>query len=269
MKNQPVGVFDSGLGGLTVLRELVYAMPGEDFIYFGDSRRAPYGTKSQESIIAFSLQDMRFLMTHGVKAAVVACNTASSNAMEDIRRIFHVPVMEVTEPGSEEAVRITRNKRIGVIGTDATIRSRAYETAILRMDPAIRVFSMSCPLFVPIVEESEELWSGKLVEMAAENYLGNLKKQGVDTLVLGCTHYPLIKDILGKVMGNGVTLVDSARAVAGKTREMLEEKGLFRSEGSSRIRLFTSDNGGRFLRMSRAILDIPVESIETVDIERY
>ncbi|MFO7635800.1 MAG: glutamate racemase [Clostridia bacterium] len=269
MNNKPIGVFDSGLGGLTVLKELRKIMPREDIIYFGDSKRAPYGTKSQSTIVEFSFQNIRFLLEQGVKAVVIACNTASSNAMDEITRSFPLPVAEVIRPGAESGIAATRNGRLGVIGTDATIRSKAYEMAIREMSPGTAVFSKSCPLFVPLVEESVDLWTSKVVETVAQGYLEDLQTQGVDTLILGCTHYPLIEGIIQKVMGSGVKLINSARSVAGKTREILTDLGLEAGRDVGSTVLYTSDSVEKFIRMSKAILDEEVSNIQKIDIERF
>ncbi|MBI2495672.1 MAG: glutamate racemase, partial [Candidatus Omnitrophica bacterium] len=206
---QPIGVFDSGIGGLTVVKALIEELPVESIVYFGDTARVPYGTKSKHTIVKFSLENVEFLLRFGVKCIVIACNTSSSWALPTLRKYFKVPIIGVIRPGALAAVRETRNKRIGVIGTNATIQSRAYETAIQRIDPAVKVFSGSCPLFVPLVEEG---WlNGAISRQVARRYLEPLARQRIDTLILGCTHYPLLASTIQQVLGSGVSLVDSAK----------------------------------------------------------
>jgi glutamate racemase len=203
-----IGVFDSGVGGLTVVREIVRQLPGEDIIYFGDTARVPYGTKSRETVIRFSIEDILFLLKHEVKLICVACNTVSSVALPSVRHHFRVPLVGVITPAVKEAVYATQNKRIGVIGTKATVKSRTYEKEIRQLDAKIKVVTCACPLFVPFVEEG---WlKGRVVLDVARKYLEPLKKAKVDTVILGCTHYPLLKSIIQKILGSKVKLIDSA-----------------------------------------------------------
>ena len=204
--SRPIGIFDSGVGGLTVVGKVQEILPNEDLIYFGDTARVPYGTKSKETVTKFSVENVEFLMGHNVKLVIVACNTASSLSLDFLKRCFRVPVIGVIEPGAREAVSATRNDRIGVIGTNATVSSGAYETAMKRIDKKLKVFAASCPLFVPLVEDG---WMDRRVAYdVASIYLKPLKAKGVDTLILGCTHYPLLKNVIRKVMGADVMLVD-------------------------------------------------------------
>jgi glutamate racemase len=251
---RPVGVFDSGVGGLTVVSQMQRILPREDIVYFGDTARVPYGTKSRETVTKFSVENIEFLMKHDVKLVVVACNTASSLSLDFLKRCFRVPVLGVIEPGAKGAVMVTRNNRIGVIGTSATISSGAYEKAVRRIDANVSVFSQSCPLFVPLVEEG---WLDSDVTLkVAEAYLEPLRKKRIDTLILGCTHYPLLKRAIAKIMGSDVLLIDSAKEVAEETEEILDANGLLNaSAGKRSYKFFVSDEPERFVRMGRRFLN--------------
>ncbi len=207
-RDKPIGIFDSGIGGLTVLKEIQRELPLEDLIYLGDTARVPYGTRSPETVTRYSFENTGFLVSHGIKLLVVACNTASSISLEAIKAAFSVPVIGVIEPGARAAVRATRNKRIGVIGTEATIKSGSYQRAIRAINSGVRTITTPCPLFVPLVEEG---WLNEEVTyLVAKKYLSHLIEEDIDTLVLGCTHYPLLKIPIERVMGDGMTLIDSA-----------------------------------------------------------
>ena len=245
MDNRPIGVFDSGLGGLTVLNEIMNFIPNESVVYFGDNGRYPYGTKSKETVVKFAFQDIRFLINQDIKMVVIACNTVSTNAYREIREAFDIPVIEVVRPGAASAVKSTRNGKIGIIGTDATIKSKAYEEAILDIDSKVKVYSKACPLFVNLAEEG--WWDNDIAFRIAEEYLTPLKAQGIDTLVLGCTHYPLLAKTISKVMGDGVTLVNSALEVAREVKRIISEKDIARDEGLKPVyRYYTSDSVERF-----------------------
>ena len=219
---RPIGIFDSGIGGLTVLKEIYRKLPHESTVYLGDTARVPYGIRSAETVTRYSMENTKFLFSQDVKMIVVACNTASSLSLEAIRSSVPVPFVGVIEPGAKAAAAATRNKRIGVIGTEGTIKSNSYSRAIMKIDNSIEVFGMACPLFVPLVEEG---WTeGKIAEMVAREYLKEIKQKDIDTLVLGCTHYPLLKGILSDVMGEGVNLIDSAIETA---REIKKSWGTF------------------------------------------
>ncbi len=224
MKNRerPIGIFDSGLGGLTVFKEVRSLMPGEDLIYFGDTARVPYGTKSKEAVIAFSKEIAGFLSARGVKLLVIACNTASSLALEEVRRITRVPVIGVIEPGARAALASASAGRILVTGTAATVASGAYRKAIRKLAPGAVVLEKACPLFVPLVEEG---WCGKKVtELVAAEYLAPLKKRGIGTVILGCTHYPLLKKMIARALGGRVRIVDSARTAAQEVQAELRAR---------------------------------------------
>ncbi len=204
----PVGVFDSGVGGLTVAREIMRQLPNEKIVYFGDTARVPYGSKSKNTIIKYSKQIIRFLKTKGVKAIVVACNTASAMALEEIQPETDIPIIGVIKPGAKTAVEKTKNKRIGIIGTEATISSNIYKDIICEKDSSVTVVGKPCPLFVPLVEEG---WiKDPVTREVAKRYLDYFRQENIDTLVLGCTHYPLLRNTIGEIMGESVTLVNPA-----------------------------------------------------------
>jgi len=250
---RPIGIFDSGVGGLTVFSEVEKALPREEIVYFGDTARVPYGTKSRETITKFSVENVEFLMKHDVKLVLVACNTASSLSLDFLKRCFRVPIIGVIEPGARNAVNTTRNNRIGVVGTNATIFSRAYEKAVKKINSRMAVYSQSCPLFVPLVEEG---WINERVTYeVASVYLKGLKSKGVDTLILGCTHYPLLKDVIKKFMGGKVLLTDSAREVAKEAGSILDASGLLNeNSGKKKHKFFVSDEPGPFIRLSERFL---------------
>ena len=241
-KQAPIGVFDSGVGGLTVAREIMRNLPNEKIVYFGDTARVPYGTKSKATVLRYSRQIVRFLRTQEVKAIVVACNTATALALDDIEKELDIPIVGVVRPGARVAVETTRNKRIGVIGTEATINSHIYRTYIQNMDPEVSVFGKPCPLFVSLVEEG---WiKDPITEAVARRYLAELQEKDIDTLILGCTHYPLLRSMVGRIMGEGVTLVNPAYETAQALKRLLREQGLT-SDGTEDeefpYRFFVSD----------------------------
>jgi len=222
----PIGVFDSGLGGLTVVKELNHHLPNEKIVYFGDTARVPYGNKSSETIIRYSREIVRVLLKHQVKMIVVACNSASSWALDSLKKEFDLPILGVINPGAKKAVEVTRNKRIGIIATSSTVKSSKYAKRIMQLDKDIVVTSEACSLFVPLVEEG---WLVHPVTyQVARQYLIGMKKNKVDTLILGCTHYPLLREVLGHVMGPGVQLVDSAQEVALQVKEELTKRRMLR-----------------------------------------
>ena len=240
VERRVVGMFDSGIGGLTVLKATMARLPEESFIYFGDTARLPYGTKSRETVTRFAEEIVAFLERKKLKLLVVACNTVSAYSLERIRQIATVPVVGVIEPGARAAVRTTRNRRVGVIGTRATIQSGAYLESIRSFDPDVRVFSKACPLFVPLVEEG---WlNDEVTYRIAERYLGSLLSCGIDTLILGCTHYPLIKGVISEVVGKNVTLIDSAEETSKIVENILREQGILsKSLMGARCEIYVSD----------------------------
>jgi len=260
---KPIGVFDSGVGGLTVARELIHQLPGEDIIYFGDIARVPYGIKSKETVIKFSIENILFFLHQEVKLICVACNTVSSLALPVIRNHFKVPLVGVISPAVREAVYATKNKRIGVIGTAGTVRSKTYEEEITQLDPEIKVFAKACPLFVPLVEEG---WlKGRVVKEVVQTYLKPLKQSRVDTLILGCTHYPVLKPIIREVMGPNVTLIDSAKQVAIEVKETLSSHGMLETKRRGRIRFYVSDNPEWFKELAGRFLGTRVDCVTKVN----
>lgn len=248
-----IGIFDSGVGGLTVLREIMQTLPQEDTLYFGDTARVPYGTKSPETVIRYAGEIASFLIKRDIKLLVVACNTASAVALPTLKRQLTIPVVGVIEPGARRAVEVTRSGRIGVIGTAGTIRSSAYTRAIKRLKPDAEVLTRACPLFVPLAEEG---WiDNQVARLTAQMYLQELKEAGVDTLVLGCTHYPLLKPMIANVMGPDVMLVDSAEETARTVSAILAAKGLLRpfSEKGNH-NYYVSDIPAGFIRVGNRFL---------------
>ena len=266
--SQPIGVFDSGLGGLTVARELFRQLPNEDVIYFGDVGRTPYGPRSKEIIIQFTRQDISFLQEQQVKLIVAACNTASAIALPEIAGEYDLKTLGVIEPGAKSAVATTQNGSVGVIGTAGTIASNAYAAAIGRLDPKIKVFSMACPLFVPLVEEG--YLDSEATYLIAQDYLAPFLSNGVDTLVLGCTHYPLLKPLLRRVLGDSVTLIDSAVETAGAAQRLLTELDLLQTaQREGRHKFYVSDIPDQFARMARHFLGKEVGNVIRIDITKY
>ncbi len=263
-KDSAIGVFDSGIGGLTVLQKIIELLPKENTIYLGDTARAPYGTKSVETVLRYSFENSEFLVEKGVKLLVVACNTSTAIALDRLRSSLEVPVIGVIEPGATKALDVTKNKKIGVIGTEATIQSGAYTKALRAKDLKVEVYSRACPLFVPLVEEG---WTDNaVVEMTVKVYLGSLKQSGIDTLILGCTHYPLLKKAVRKFLGDTVCLVDSAEEIAKEVGSVLKKDSLVRKNGDGAYSFFVTDAPDRFVKVGQRFLGEKVES--AVRIER-
>lgn len=269
-REAPIGVFDSGVGGLTVAREIMRNLPSERIVYFGDTARVPYGNKSQESVLRFSRQIIRFLQTEHVKAIVVACNTASAFALDQIQEEINIPIIGVVKPGAAVAAAATRNKRIGVIGTLGTIGTHIYKNYIQAIDPEITVIGKACPLLVPLVEEG---WLKDPVTMeVASRYLKELQEKDIDTLVLGCTHYPLLRSMVGRIMGEGVTLVNPAYETAIGLKRLLEEQDLTNpgvEEKEFPYRFYVSDLADKFTEFANSILPYDVSMTKKIDIEKY
>ena len=260
-RRSPIGVFDSGLGGLTVFKALARLMPEESLVYFGDTAHVPYGSKSPEAIARYSTAVARFLARRGIKLLVVACNTSSAWALPRIRRVVKVPVIGVIEPGALAALAASRGGRVGIIGTEATVKSGAYPKAVRALAPRARTASRPCPLFVPLVEEG--WWSGAVVSAVARKYLAPLKAARVDTLILGCTHYPYLKPVLARVMGPRVRLIDSAEETARATARVLSERGLRAPKGArGRREFYASDAPKRFSRLGRRMLGGAIRSVK-------
>ena len=268
MSDAPIGVFDSGVGGLTVVHELVRRLPHESILYFGDTARVPYGPKSEETVRRYSREATAYLMSRGVKAIVIACNTATAHAYDDLRSFLRVPVVGVIEPGARAAAQATRTNRVGVIGTAGTIRSGAYDYAVRDLLPDARVYAQPCPLFVPIVEEG--LSTHEIARLAAEEYLTALREVDVDVVVLGCTHYPLLRDTIAQAMGPGVTLVDSAEETALEVEQTLRAADLLTSQTTpGHLTFVCSDSPLRFREIGRRFLGDVVRDVERFDVEGF
>ncbi len=255
-KNAPIGVFDSGVGGLTVMKEIMHQIPNEKIIYFGDTARVPYGNKSKDTVLRFSRQIVRFLRTQEVKAIVIACNTASAYALPDIEKEIDIPIIGVVRPGAKVAAQVTQNGKVGVIATEGTINSHIYADYIKEINAQAAVIGKACPLFVPLAEEG--LWEDPVTDEIARRYLAELIDIGIDTLILGCTHYPLIRNTIGRIMGDQVTLVNPAYETARELKELLQEKDLLNDEthrlGEEQYRFFVSDGADKFKTFANSII---------------
>ena len=266
--NGGIGVFDSGVGGLTVAGEIFKILPQESVVYFGDTARCPYGPRSRRIVQEFSVQNVNFLLSLGVKFIVVACNTSSAVALDHLKRGFDLPLMGVIGPGAKAAVNSTRNGKIGVIGTTGTIASRSYQKAINKINKRLSVFSYPCPLFVSLAEEG--FLDKKATYLIAQDYLKPLKKDKIDTLILGCTHYPLLKKVIARVMGNGVTLINSARETARELRESLQKEGLLKQTSKASVhRFFVSDQPDKFIQIGQKFLGKKIKKAQLIDINKY
>ena len=258
----PIGVFDSGIGGLTVVREMISQLPNESIIYFGDTARVPYGPKSPDTVLRYSREITSYLKDEGVKALVVACNTATAHALPALREEFDLPIVGVIEPGARAAVSATKTKHVGVIGTAGTIKSRAYEKEIQRLLPEAQITAQACALFVPLVEEG---WiDTEPTRAIARNYLAPLVSAQVDTLVLGCTHYPLMKTVIGNVVGREVRLIDSAHETAREAAQILRVSLLEnKTPNEARYRFIASDAPDTFLTLGQRFLGSAIDRVET------
>jgi glutamate racemase len=257
----PIGVFDSGIGGLTVAHEIMRQLPNEGLIYFGDTARVPYGPKSPDTVRRYSREIAGYLEQQGVKALVVACNTATAHAVPTLREELHVPVLGVIEPGARAAVRASRRRNVGVVGTAGTVKSGAYERAIRELDPTMRITAQACPLFVPLVEEG---WTDHpAARLIAQEYLAPLRREHVDTLVLGCTHYPLLKPLLREVLGTEVRLIDSAEETAAEVAQVLSQQCIAApSDAQASYRFIASDDPLMFLQLGQRFLGSTIEAVE-------
>ena len=270
MDQRPIGVFDSGLGGLTAVREIRSILPSENIIYFGDTSRVPYGGRSAEILLRYARQDVRFLRTFDVKALLVACGTVSTNALPVLAAESDIPILGVVEPACAAAAQVTRNKKVGLIATAASVRSGAYERCLSALDGDIQVYAKACPLFVPLVENGRFRPGDTVIETVAAEYLAPLRATGIDTLILGCTHYPLLSEIIASIMGSGVTLVDSGAAAAQALRRELDGRGLLSQRAQSELTLYASDRPEDFGVLAGQFLRRPLEdAVQHVDIERY
>ena len=262
--NRPIGIFDSGVGGLTVVKQIFKTLPNEEIVYLGDTARVPYGTKSLETIKRFSIENVEFLMRFNVKLIVVACNTSSSISLPILRNTFKIPIVGVIKSGVKKALTITKTGKIGVIGTPATVKSKAYENEIKRISRNIKVFSKACPLFVPLAEEG---WTnGKLTFDIAKKYLGPLSRKRVDTLVLGCTHYPLLKGVISRAIGKTVRIIDSASSVADEVKSILKTKGILSNTSRKPDHsFFATDEVKHFVKLGEKFLGRKIKKAKRAD----
>lgn len=268
MDKRPIGVFDSGIGGLTIVKEIMDMLPEEDIIYFGDTARVPYGTKSKETVTKFSIQCIKFLLEKGVKAIVIACNTASASSLDAVQQSFDLPIVGVVEPGARTACDVTKSGKIGIIGTEGTVSSGAYEKAILGIDHNIDMILRPCPLFVPLAEEG---WQDTdIAFLTAEKYLLDFKGSGIDALVMACTHYPLFEKTISKIMGEGIKLVNPAYETARVLEHMINFNGLKNERPhKAEYKYYVSDNPVKFKQVGENFLNKPVGWVEKIDIEKY
>ena len=265
MDTRPIGVFDSGLGGLTAVRELRQLLPSENIIYFGDTARVPYGGRSAEILLKYARQDVRFLRSHDIKAILVACGTVSTTALPQLRQESDIPILGVVEPACRRAAAVTRNRRVGLIATAASVRSGAYQRILQELDPDVAVTARACPLFVPLVENGRVHRGDIVIETVAAEYLAPLKEAGVDTLILGCTHYPLLEEVISDYMGPDVTLIDSGAEAANLASTQFNP-----NDGPGGTRYYVSDDPAGFDRLAGLFLQEDVETnAGLVDISRF
>lgn len=269
MDARPIGIFDSGLGGLTAVKEFNRILPAEDVIYFGDTGRVPYGTRSDETILKYVRQDIRFLMSHDIKGIIIACGTASSVALDIVLREFDIPIVGVVKPAAEAALRVTRNKKVGVIGTPGTIHSRSYEKILNRLNPEVQVYLQACPMFVPLVENG--YLRSEATNIIAREYLLPLKEQGIDTLILGCTHYPLLYETISAIMGSEVKLIDSGSVTADAVKHEMEEAGLLADgEKKGKNKYYVTDAVEQFEALGSLFLEKEIDGqVEKTNIEEW
>ncbi len=261
ISKQPIGIFDSGIGGLTVLKEIGAILPSEDIIYFGDTARVPYGNKSKTTIVNFSQKNTKFLLQKKAKIIVVACNTSSALSLDHLKKYTNIPVIGVINAGIRKSLEMTLNNRIGIIGTRSTIDSKAYETIISKISPKVKVYSKSCPLFVPLVEEG--LLSGEITKKIVKLYLTELRSKKIDTLILGCTHYPLLKKEISSFLKN-IQIVDSAKEVAFSVRKILIKNNLLNSsKKKNKISFYVSDDPNKFTKLADFFLNKKISASKT------
>lgn len=269
-RQAPIGVFDSGVGGLTVAREIMRQLPKEHIVYFGDTARVPYGSKSKDNIIRYSRQIVRFLQTKEVKAIVIACNTASALALDIVRSETDIPVIGVIVPGARSAIQATQTKKIGVIGTEATIRSEMYTKVMQEMDPKVRVTGKACPLFVPLVEEG--FAKHHVTEEIIDYYLKPMRESDIDTLILGCTHYPLLRSGIRAYMGESVNIVNPAYETAMDLKELLEREHMANdslSGAHAKYDFYVSDAAEKFRQFADTIWPYEIDTTKQISIEEY
>ena len=268
MANAPIGVFDSGVGGLTVAREITRQLPNENIVYFGDTARVPYGSKSKENIIRFSKQIIRFLQTKNVKAIVIACNTASALALDAVRESFDIPIIGVVVPGARAAVEATVNKHVGVVATDATVSSKVYTSNIMDMDPEITVVEKACPLFVPLVEEGFK--EHHVTEEIIDYYLNSIKESEIDTMILGCTHYPLLRTKIREYMGEEIQIVNPAYETAMDLKKILKRLNILNPQTEQGLcEFYVSDAADKFKQFANSVMPYDISSTKVINIEEF
>ena len=262
----PIGIFDSGIGGLTVVKKISSILPSENIVYFGDTARVPYGTKSNDTVIEYALQDAAYLQTHNVKLIIVACNTASSIALPALKKKFDIPVIGMIEPGAKLAMAKSSKGRIGVIGTNATVNNKAYSTELLKYNGDLEIFEKACPLFVPLAEEG---WiNHEATKLIADEYLHGLKEHKIDTLILGCTHYPILSGVIQNSVGEKVELIDSGVAASLVVKDYLEKENLLNTQsGDGKIDFYVSDLSAKFKEIAERFLGKPIDEIKKVDVD--
>lgn len=269
-RTAPIGVFDSGVGGLTVAREIMRNLPSEDIVYFGDTARVPYGSKSKDTIIRYSRQIIRFLRTKGVKAIVIACNTVSALALDAVKDEIDIPIIGVIKPGARAAMEVTKTKKIGVIGTEATVRSSMYEKIMQEQDPSVSVIAKACPLFVPLVEEGFK--KHHITDEIIDYYLASLKESDIDALILGCTHYPLLRSKIREYVGEKITLVNPAYETSMDLKVLLQTMNMENpnAEGDhGSYSFYVSDAADKFKQFANSILPYDIETTKQINIEEY
>ncbi len=265
-RTNPIGFFDSGIGGLTVVKSVSQLMPNENIVYFGDTARVPYGSKSNETVIEYSIQAANFLLRKNIKLLVVACNTASSVALNELKRFLTIPVIGMIEPGAKMALNESKKRVVGVIGTNATVNNKAYSNELKKLNPKVKVFEQACPLFVPLAEEG---WiDTKVTELVAKEYLSGFKEKKIDSLILGCTHYPILKDVIQKVVGKNVKLVDSGTPAARLVEDYLNGRGLRNQSVHHGVsEFYVSDVPTKFREVAERFLGKKVTHIHKVELE--
>lgn len=268
MDTRPIGIFDSGIGGLTVVKEVMEQLQNESIVYLGDTARVPYGTKSKATVTRYAFQCINFLLEKKVKAIVVACNTASASSLDAAKENYDIPIIGVVEPGAQAACAMTQSNKIGIIGTEGTVSSGAYEKAINRINDNVKLVLKACPLFVPIAEEGWQ--ETEIARLTALEYLSEIRESGIDALVLACTHYPLLEKTIGSTVGDGIRLVNPAFETAKALKDMLRENGLENGiDGVAQYDFYVSDNPVKFKKIGENFLQKPIGYVEKIDIERY
>jgi glutamate racemase len=266
LSSQAIGLFDSGVGGLTVMQKLMQTLPHERLIYFGDTARVPYGNKSAETILRYSIENTIYLLEKNIKLLIVACNTASALALPKLRKLFNIPILGVIDPGAQKAVAVSRNQRIAVLGTKGTIESKAYQTAIHKLAPHAEIFPVACPLFVPLVEEK---WlDHPATSLIIQEYLHPLQDQNVDTILLGCTHYPLLQSLIQQAVGEHVTLVDSASTCAEQAADLLRQHQLLSPILQGHHQYYVSDDPEKFRSLGEYLFNHSLEAIELLTCQK-